>query len=259
MNKVKKISFGLALFVALAIAYSLFVGTKSLDELKHSVAPTASLYPEAKPVAHVMKMVDDNNNSVQLSDLTDGKWSLLYFGYASCPDTCPMDLAKINQTLHKMKNSNKLQVVFVSVDPSRDIGTMTSFVKGFNSSFIGLSATEDNLVDMSKTLGVYHQVVKAQQLAQEHSSMDSHDGHDADSHDGHDADSHDGHDMESHDGHDMESHDGDSQKAHDSYLIDHTTSYLLLNPELALTGILSSPHEPAKMAAALDEIIATLR
>ena len=71
--------------------------------------------------------------------------------------------------------------------------------------------------------------------------------------------SHDGHDMESHDGHDMESHDGDSQKAHDSYLIDHTTSYLLLNPELALTGILSSPHEPAKMAAALDEIIATLR
>ena len=207
----------------LAFVAFFLTSPKSIDELKRSVAPTASLYPEAKAVSDVLNFVDDSSNAVHLSEVSDSKWVLMYFGYASCPDVCPMDLGKISQTLHKMKQKNDLQVVFVSVDPDRDIGKMNAFAKGFNGGFVGLSAFEDELRTISKKLGVYHQVVAAQEKAKSHS------------------------------------HDEHSSAEHKHYEVDHTTSYLLLNPQLALTAILSSPHEPAAMAKALDEIITTLR
>ncbi|WP_201339109.1 hypothetical protein [Isorropodon fossajaponicum symbiont] len=42
------------------------------------------------------------------------------------------------------------------------------------------------------------------------------------------------------------------------YLINHTASYLLLNPDLKLTGLLTNSHHAKKMAVALGIIIETL-
>ena len=158
---------------------------------------------------------------MHLSELTKDKWALLYFGYTSCPDICPIDLSKINLTYQMMENKNKLQVVFVSVDPTRDIGKLDNFANAFNSSFVGLTAQQDELVSISKALGVYHEVVVSQKLAKEdHTSHDDH--------------------------------------SHSHYDIDHTGSYLLFNPKLELTALLTSPHEPAPMAKAIDKIIEAL-
>ena len=210
--------------IALVVLVAFFLtSSKSIEELKRSVAPTASLYPEAKVVSNVLNFVDDNSRAVHLSEVSRNKWVLMYFGYASCPDVCPMDLGKISQTLQKMEQKDDLQVVFVSIDPDRDIGKLNAFAKGFNGGFVGLSAFEDELRTISKKLGVYHQVVAAQEKSKSHS------------------------------------HDEHPSEEHEHYEVDHTTSYLLLNPKLALTAILSSPHESDAMAKALDEIITTLR
>ena len=42
------------------------------------------------------------------------------------------------------------------------------------------------------------------------------------------------------------------------YDVDHTSSYLLFNPELELVALLTNPHEPEPMAEALDKIIEAL-
>ena len=42
------------------------------------------------------------------------------------------------------------------------------------------------------------------------------------------------------------------------YDVDHTSSYLLFNPELELVALLTNPHEPGPMAEALDKIIEAL-
>tara|TARA_B000000475_G_scaffold97270_1_gene78855 strand:- start:585 stop:764 length:180 start_codon:yes stop_codon:yes gene_type:complete len=42
------------------------------------------------------------------------------------------------------------------------------------------------------------------------------------------------------------------------YDIDHTSSYLLFNPELKLVALLTNPHEPRPMAEALDKIVEAL-
>ena len=62
----------------------------------------------------------------------------------------------------------------------------------------------------------------------------------------------------------MKAHDKDSSDSHTStktahYDIDHTSSYLLFNPDLKLTALLTSPHEPSPMAKAIDKIIEALR
>ena len=225
MNKITQF-FLIVLVAVIAIAGFLYSGgQQDIEGLKKSVAPTASLYPEAKSFSEKLNFVNDQSESLNLSEASKGKWVLIYFGYASCPDVCPIDLSKINLSFEMMENKDKLQVVFVSVDPARDIGVLDQFAGAFNSSFLGLTAHDHELETISKSLGVYHQVVESRKLAQS----------------------------------DHSSHEDQEAASHEHYDVDHTTSFLLFNPDLKLTALLTSPHEPKPMAEALDKIIGTLR
>ena len=225
MNKITQF-FLIVLIAVIAIAGFLYSGgQQDIEGLKKSVAPTASLYPEAKSFSEKLNFVNDQSESLNLSEVSKGKWVLIYFGYASCPDVCPIDLSKINLSFEMMENKEKLQVVFVSVDPARDIGVLDQFAGAFNSSFLGLTAHNHELETISKSLGVYHQVVESRKLAQS----------------------------------DHSSHEDQETASHEHYDVDHTTSFLLFNPDLKLTALLTSPHEPKPMAEALDKIIETLK
>ena len=224
MNKITQF-FSLVLIAVIAIAgFLYFGGQQDIEGLKKSVAPAASLYPEAKSISEKLNFINDQSESLNLSEISQGKWVLMYFGYTSCPDVCPVDLSKINLSFEMMENKDKLQVVFVSVDQARDIGRLDQFAGAFNSSFLGLTAHNHELGAIGKSLGVYHQVVESQKLAQSDHSSDE----------------------------DQET------GSHEHYNVDHTTSFLLFSPDLKLTALLTSPHEPKPMAEALDKIIETL-
>ena len=210
MNKATQF-FSLVLMTVIAIAGFLYFGSQQdIEGLKKSVAPAASIYPEAKSISEKLNFINDQSESLNLSEISQDKWVLMYFGYTSCPDVCPIDLSKINLRFEMMENKDKLQVVFISVDPARDIGVLDQFASASNSSFLGLTAHSHELETISKSLGVYHQVVESQKLAQ--SDYSSHEDREADS--------------------------------HEHYNVDHTTSFLLFNPDLKLTALLTSPHEP---------------
>ena len=181
MNKTSQLFSLVFVVVVIVLGYWYFGGSPNIDKLKQSVAPAASLYPEAKSVSEILEFINDQSKEVHLSGPLKGKWGLLYFGFTSCPDVCPVDLAKISQSYQAMKNKDELQVVFISVDPKRDIGKLDSYAQAFDKSFIGLTTHEDKLASITRVLGVYHQVVETQQdVQQDHSehSTDSHDSHD---------------------------------------------------------------------------------
>ena len=232
MNKITQF-FSLVLIATIAIAgFLYFGGQQDIEGLKKSVAPAASIYPEAKSISEKLNFINDQSESLNLSEISQDKWVLLYFGYTSCPDVCPIDLSKISLSFQMMENKDKLQVVFISVDPARDIGRLNQFAGSFNSSFLGLTAHSQELETISKSLGVYHQVVEAKKLAQsDHSS---------------DVDN------------DNDSQGNQEAGSHEHYNVDHTTSFLLFSPDLKLTALLTSPHETKPMAEALDKIIETL-
>ncbi|MBX7248493.1 MAG: SCO family protein [Caulobacteraceae bacterium] len=63
----------------------------------------------------------DQNGQVVDQRLLQGKWSVVFFGYTYCPDVCPTTL----QTMAGVRKAlgpdgEKLQVVFISIDPARD-------------------------------------------------------------------------------------------------------------------------------------------
>ena len=237
MNKTSQLFSLVFVVVVIVLGYWYFGGSPNIDKLKESVAPAASLYPEAKSISESLEFINDQSKEVYLSGPLKGKWGLLYFGFTPCPDVCPVDLAKISQSYKAMKNKDDLQVVFISVDPKRDIGKLDSYAQAFDKSFIGLTTHEDKLASITRVLGVYHQVVETQQdVQQDHSE----------------------HSTDSHDSHDKGSNAEMKSMSSEQYNIDHTTSFLLLSPDLKLTAILTSPHEPKAMAEALDKIIDAL-
>ncbi|MBK9927186.1 MAG: SCO family protein [Anaerolineales bacterium] len=124
-------------------------------------------YGEPYPVAPEFTLVQENGTSLQLSAMR-GKIVILFFGYTSCPDVCPTTLAELNQALGLLSkdDAEQVQVVFVTVDPQRDTPQrVQEYVNHFNSSFIGLSGTEDELSKTWKAYGVFREVVDSPSAA----------------------------------------------------------------------------------------------
>lgn len=65
-------------------------------------------------------MVDQNGNTVSDAEFR-GRPMLIYFGYTFCPDVCPPAMQSMSETLELLgDDAEKIQAVFVSVDPERD-------------------------------------------------------------------------------------------------------------------------------------------
>lgn len=76
---------------------------------------------------------------------TEGYVTLLFFGYANCPDVCPLHMANIAAALKKMPPglADQVKLVFVTTDPARDSAkALRSWLDHFDKRFIGLTGTE---------------------------------------------------------------------------------------------------------------------
>jgi protein SCO1/2 len=92
-----------------------------------------------------LQFTDSRGNPFQLDSATAGKVTLLFFGYTSCPDICPVHLANLAAVLDKMPDDVQRQVtvVFVTTDPARDTpAVLDAWMKGFDPQFVGLTASD---------------------------------------------------------------------------------------------------------------------
>ena len=85
------------------------------------------------------KLTDHNGKPRTLADFR-GKVVALFFGYTHCPDVCPTTLADMSLAMDKLgKDAERVQVLFVTVDPERDNPEMLAlYVPAFNPSFLAL-------------------------------------------------------------------------------------------------------------------------
>lgn len=71
-----------------------------------------------------------------------GKWSLVFFGFTTCPDICPTTLATLSQWYKTLDKDVKAQtqVIMVSVDPARDTPEkLAAYMQHFDKDFIGVT------------------------------------------------------------------------------------------------------------------------
>lgn len=91
--------------------------------------------------------------------------TLVFFGYTHCPDICGMVMNNLASALTRLDTSDqaKVQVVFVTTDPSRDTPTvLRHYLDHYNPSFEGLTGPIDTIAAIAKPLAVY--VAQGQKL-----------------------------------------------------------------------------------------------
>jgi cytochrome oxidase Cu insertion factor (SCO1/SenC/PrrC family) len=107
---------------------------------------------EPEVAAPSILLTDQDGERVNLRDVTRGAYTLLAFGYTSCPDICPGTQAVNAAALRELPAAvrDEIRVVWVSVDPERDtlpvIDTwLANFDRGLDSDFIGLRPNDDGV------------------------------------------------------------------------------------------------------------------
>lgn len=154
-----------------------------------------------------------------------GQWSLMFFGYAQCPETCPKTLTIINELwkqLPQTQDHNQTQnqpetqpysdirFLFVSLDPKSDIvQTLKDFLGRFNPNFIGLTGEEVVVQKLGKTCGIYS----------------------------------------------WEDPNANKNNPTTPKMIDHSSTLLLINPQGQLHAVFSPPYHTEAMAKDLQQIL----
>ena len=107
------------------------------------------------------ELVDSSGDTVRWSDF-DGKYRIVYFGYAYCPDVCPFDVQRMMQGYARFKEENpelaaQVQPIFVTIDPERDTPEVVGeFTSAFSDDLIGLTGTPEQVDKAAKAFSVYY-------------------------------------------------------------------------------------------------------
>ena len=105
-------------------------------------------------------LTDQNGQVRTLKDFA-GKVVVVFFGFTQCPDVCPTTMAELAQVKKLLgADGDKLQAVFVSVDPERDTPEiLKAYMGNFDPSFLALRPTPGQLADMAKDFKVFYKRV----------------------------------------------------------------------------------------------------
>jgi len=141
----------LLLVVAAVVAWS--VSNGRLPFTPPSFHGTAIDSPD---LAQDFTLTASTGEPLSLSDLR-GKVVLMYFGYTYCPDVCPATLNELKKATAALGDrADEVQVVMVTVDPQRDTPeVLRDYLAHFDSSFIGLTGTAEEVLAAASPLGIY--------------------------------------------------------------------------------------------------------
>ena len=105
------------------------------------------------------ELIDHHGQPFTKAQLND-KWSLVFFGYTSCPDVCPTTLQNLSFIYDELKAiTQKSQVLLVSVDPQRDSQEkLAQYIAYFNQEFIALRAGHDVLFPFARNMGLMYAI-----------------------------------------------------------------------------------------------------
>lgn len=108
-----------------------------------------------------LNLSDQNGQARTLKDFA-GKVVVVFFGYTQCPDVCPttmQELAEVKRLLGP--DGDKLQAVFVTVDPERDTTELLkAYIESFDPSFVALRPTLEQLPAVAKEFKIYFKRVE---------------------------------------------------------------------------------------------------
>jgi len=151
MNRINKPSATFTLLIAGALALAGCNAAAPADE-----PPLAGA-----AIGGDFALTGSDGRTVRWDDFA-GKYRVVYFGYAFCPDVCPTDMQRVAQGLKLLKASApetaaKIQPIFITIDPARDTPKVVGeFAAAFSPDVIGLTGTPDQIAAAASAFKVYY-------------------------------------------------------------------------------------------------------
>jgi protein SCO1/2 len=102
-------------------------------------------------------LTDGSGHSVTDRDFR-GRYLLVYFGYTFCPDVCPTTLNEVAAAFDKLgPKADKLQALFITVDPQRDTPSVVrDYAAAFSPHIEGLTGTSEQIETVAREYRVYY-------------------------------------------------------------------------------------------------------
>ncbi len=194
------------------------------DRNEKPVTEASTVLPVAKKL-NDFKLTLHGHGDFNLKDLKDN-WSLFFFGYTRCPDVCPTELFMMSEMVRLIEKEPESvkqfpQVIFVSVDPQQDTPkSLQEYASFYHPSFKGITGTQEEVDKLASSMGAFYERayhMNGSQLI-------------------------------------MEPDDEIPEALKDSYLINHSASIVLTNPDGDMHAVFSTPHTPDVMVRDLASI-----
>jgi protein SCO1/2 len=130
------------------ICFAGILGVGAALVWRHPAAPptlATGTYLSPRRALADFSLIDQRGQAFGPNNLR-GHWSLLFFGYANCPEFCPATLTTLAAMKERLRASGAAilpQVIFMSVDPKRDTPQqLAKYVPYFDPDFIGITAAD---------------------------------------------------------------------------------------------------------------------
>ena len=145
MKNAQKLVFALSLVVAGILSYQVYQSSQgsTSKDVKAAYLPGGDFELEHDGAPF-------NTNQLR------GTPYILYFGFTSCPDVCPLGLTVVRDALNSDSALKDIPAVFVSLDPERDSAeAMHGYLEFFHKNLIGLRGDLVKTHAVAKQYGTY--------------------------------------------------------------------------------------------------------
>ena len=145
--------------VLIILSFSVLIVTGFL--LSNIIKKNAQIeYSSTAKLGIPFELVDSNGNKITEKALI-GSPTALFFGFAHCPDVCPLTLHRISLLMEKLGNQqNKLNVYFITLDPERDTWKfLNEYLTTFNHRIVGITGESNKIKALAKSWGIHSKKV----------------------------------------------------------------------------------------------------
>jgi len=142
--------------LSLLIIGLLFFNIINKQNIQTEYSPTAKL-------GTPFELIDSNGNKITEKAFA-GSSTALFFGFAHCPDVCPLTLHRMSLLMEKLgKKQNKLKVYFITLDPERDTWKfLNEYLKSFNERIVGITGESKKIKALAKSWGIHSKKASSQ-------------------------------------------------------------------------------------------------
>jgi protein SCO1/2 len=150
-----------------ALSRGFFVGALLAGQVMlaaEAVAATDDYERLKNPVAvKPFFLVDHNGVRFNLQSLKN-HWSMIFVGFTTCPDVCPVTLGNLEAVRAEMglrvSPERIPRIIFLAVDPARDVPVLKEYLGYFHPQYIGISGEVNQIGSLINSLNAFYRLDK---------------------------------------------------------------------------------------------------